>query len=147
MNVKRWLKTSLPEGVTLRLGSARFSFRCLYCRVWRRIRSLPYPKNTDGKLFLHLGCGEVNDPRFVNIDVRPLKHVHYISRVENLSMFNDESADLIYASHCLEHFGHRQVAKVLAEWFRVLKRDGTLRLSVPDLDSLLELYKETGNDI
>lgn len=105
------------------------------------------PKTKDGAVNLHLGCGPINHPSFINIDKIPAPHVHYVLSIENLLPFEDNSVDLIYACHCLEHFPHRRLTKVLREWFRVLRHDGILRLSVPDFDLLLNIYKESGNDI
>jgi SAM-dependent methyltransferase len=101
-------------------------------RLRRALCPIPYPRPPDGKLNLHLGCGRVNHPRFVNIDLRP---------------FRDGSVDLIYASHCLEHFSHHDVPAVLEEWWRVLKVGGILRLSVPDFDMLLQIYQACNNDL
>lgn len=108
---------------------------------------VPFPNLESGKVNLHLGCGPINHPKFINVDGLPAPHVHYIRPIDDLSCFKEESVDLIYASHCLEHFSHRQLHEVLTEWFRVLKKGGTLRLSVPDFDLLLDVYKDSGNDV
>ncbi len=113
-------------------------------------RFLFRPRNhiaSDEKLNLHLGCGYVNHPEFTNIDLLPANHIHYLRRIDDLQPFKDKSVDLIYASHCLEHFPHREIPKVIKEWSRVLKKNGILRLSVPDLDKLFELYLASGRDI
>ena len=110
-------------------------------------RRPPFPKLPHGERYLHLGCGAINHPAFINIDARPAPHLHYISRIDRLKPFADETVDLIYASHCLEHFPYAQVPRILAEWFRVLKKNGILRLSVPDFDLLLRIYAECGNDL
>jgi SAM-dependent methyltransferase len=107
----------------------------------------PLPKNLDGSVNLHLGCGNVNDPRFINIDLVPAAHIHYVRRIDDLSPFSDKSVDFIYASHCLEHIPYLRVPTVLSEWYRVLKDGGILRLSVPDFDLLLNIYCESGKDI
>lgn len=98
------------------------------------------PMNEDGKLCLHLGCGEVDAPGFVNIDAIPHPHVHYVRAIDNLRIFRNDSANFIYASHCLEHFSHREVLFVLEEWHRVLKPGGILCLSVPDFELMLDIY-------
>ncbi|WP_363268389.1 methyltransferase domain-containing protein [Okeania sp. SIO2B3] len=67
--------------------------------------------------------------------------------MDNLAPLKDNSVDLIYGSHCLEHFSHRMVSQVLNEWFRVLKEGGILRLSVPDFDLLIDKYRASGNNI
>jgi SAM-dependent methyltransferase len=105
------------------------------------------PNNLDGSINLHLGCGSFDHPYFINIDAMPAPHIHYVRSIDNLSPFKSNSVDLIYASHCLEHFGHTKQAKVLGEWYRVLKPEGILRLSVPDFDLLLKIYIENDKDV
>jgi len=105
------------------------------------------PRNPDGKVLLHLGCGQIASPGFINVDVRPGPHVHHIHEVTDLSIFADDYADLIYACHVLEHVRHAAVRKVLWEWRRVLKPGGILRLSVPDFDKLLVIYESSSHDI
>lgn len=104
------------------------------------------PVRADGRVFLHLGCGRVNHPAFVNIDAVPLPHIHFVRSITDLSIFAAESVDLIYASHCLEHIQHGKLAAVLGEWRRVLKPGGILRLSVPDFDLIVAAYEATGRD-
>ena len=104
------------------------------------------PGLPNGELRLHLGCGKIDHPGFVNIDALPRRHVHYVQAVDRLRRFGDNSADLIYACHVLEHFSHLQVPSVLKEWGRVLKHGGKLCLSVPDFDRLLDIYRDNGSD-
>lgn len=93
---------------------------------------------------LHLGCGERDIKDWINVDLSNYSHVHYRSPVENLSMFEDETAEIIYSSHTLEYFDRQQVKEVLLEWRRVLKTGGILRLAVPDFQSLIKVYEQTG---
>lgn len=111
--------------------------------LWRR----RLPVLPDGSTNLHLGCGWVDHPSFINVDALPALHVHYIHRIDRLPFMRDGSVDLIHASHCLEHFSHLQVPDVLREWHRVLKKGGTLRLGVPDFDAMVGLYQAKGRDI
>jgi predicted SAM-dependent methyltransferase len=105
------------------------------------------PQNPDGKVFIHLGCGDIASPEFVNVDARPAPHVHYVCDVTDLSVFTDNSADLVYACHVLEHVPHRALKGTLWEWKRVLKPGGVLRLSVPDFDKIVHIYQSCGQDI
>lgn len=116
-------------------------------KIQRQFLRPPLPKLDNEAVNLHLGCGSINHPNFINIDGLPSPHIHYIRAIDDLSPFKENSVDLIYASHCLEHFPYATVPKVLDEWFRVLKHDGILRLSVPDFDLLLKIYYAHGNDI
>lgn len=98
-------------------------------------------------LKIHLGCGDINHPDFVNVDLRPLKHIHYIGGIDNLKMFRKDSVDLIYTSHCLEHVPHAKIDKVIKEWNRILKPGGKVRISVPDFDKITLIYRENNNSI
>ena len=55
---------------------------------------------------LHIGCGEKFLPGFKHLDVRKYPHIDYVSNADDLSMFDDNSIEEIYACHVLEHF-HR----------------------------------------
>jgi predicted SAM-dependent methyltransferase len=102
--------------------------------------------NTDSApLRLHLGCGKRYLPGFVHVDIADFPHIDHRARVDKLPFVADESVELIYCSHMLEYRDRFQVMNVLAEWRRVLKPDGVLRLAVPDFDALIEVYKRTGD--
>jgi len=92
---------------------------------------------------LHLGCGQRFIPGFVHLDVQPAAHVDIIGRVEQLPLKNG-CVSLIYASHILEHFDRHTYKAVLAEWLRVLKPGGILRLAVPDFAACAAIYYEDG---
>ena len=94
---------------------------------------------------LHLGCGKRHIPGFVHIDAVDYPHVAHVATIDNLGFIGDDSVDLIYNCHVLEHFRRRDVKRVLVEWLRVLKPGGTLRLSVPDFAKLCEVYQRSGN--
>jgi len=50
----------------------------------RTFRKLQFPKNPDGKVLIHVGCGEFNDQRFINVDTRPGWHIHVVESIENI---------------------------------------------------------------
>jgi predicted SAM-dependent methyltransferase len=91
---------------------------------------------------LHLGCGQRYIPGFFHVDVSPAPHVDRVGKVEDLGFLPAESVELIYASHVLEHFGRHEYPGVLAEWYRVLRPGGLLRLAVPDFEACARLYCE-----
>lgn len=92
---------------------------------------------------LNLGCWHRYIPGWVHVDLCDLPHIDYKSSIDNLSMFGDETVDIIYSSHSLEYFDRSQVTNVLTEWSRVLKKNGLLRVAVPDFDALLTVYQKT----
>lgn len=91
---------------------------------------------------LHLGCGVKQLPGWVHVDALPYAHLDHVGPVQNLDFAQDESVDLIYACHVLEHFGRNEYRDVLLEWRRVLKPGGVLRLAVPDFAACAALYVE-----
>src|SRR5688572_14136583 len=111
----------------------------LYLGMWvRRFRVPRTPLPTHGKVLVNLGCGPSANPDYINVDTRGYAHVHHISTIESLPMFPDNTVDLLYASHVIEHIDRRQLPIALREWLRALKPGGTLRFGVPDFDNLVE---------
>lgn len=102
---------------------------------WKKIK-----RNFNLSLKLHLGCGKKIIPDFIHIDQGNFDHIDYVSNVSELSMFRNNSVDLIYASHVLEYFDRNEVKNVLGEWYRVLKKGGLLRVAVPDFEAIVKVY-------
>jgi predicted SAM-dependent methyltransferase len=114
----------------------------------RRFKQPNLPKNKDGKVLVHIGCGKVNSPEFINVDAQPFPHVHIVTEdITHLDDFKSGTVDLVYMCHILEHFKADEVEKVLSETKRILKAGGVLRISVPDFDSLIEVYNASGKDV
>lgn len=84
-------------------------------------------------------------PGFTSLDIRDLKGVDIVSPIYPLQVDND-IFDLVYASHVLEHFPRHMTVFVMKEWTRVLKKDGKLRISVPDFDAMVKIY-QISNDL
>jgi len=150
-NIKKLFKKILPKKmlkivrmVVLILRDYNQNTWILYKKIKIFFNRPGFPDIKNVGINIHLGCGPVNHKSFINIDGFPFPHVHYIRDISNLSVFSNNSVDLIYASHCLEHFHYSEVENVLKEWQRVLKKGGVLRLSVPDLDLLLKIYYANG---
>lgn len=115
--------------------------------VQRRFITPQQPRTADGKVYVNLGCGANTSEEFINVDTRPMPHIHHIHEVEHLPMFADGSVDLLYASHLLEHVPRKNVHTTLKEWHRVLKAGGILRFGVHDFDGLVEVYERSGRDV
>jgi predicted SAM-dependent methyltransferase len=90
---------------------------------------------------LHLGCGWRNfGSDWIHIDGGD--YTHLVSHdIINLP-YEDNSVDLIYASHVFEYFDRVEACIVLQSWRRVLKPTGVLRLAVPDFEAMAKLYND-----
>jgi radical SAM protein with 4Fe4S-binding SPASM domain len=80
---------------------------------------------------LHLGCGDIILPDFINCDLFNPK-ADLKCDVAKLP-FEDNSIDEIYASHIIEHFHFYEAMDVLKEWCRVLKPGGKVMIETPDM--------------
>ncbi len=96
-------------------------------------KMLPYP------LRLNLGCGKDFRDGFINIDMfsdNPYVIYMDIRKLE----FEDNSVDMILASDILEHFSHREIDNILAEWARVLRPGGEIVVRCPNLKLQIDAY-------
>jgi len=92
-------------------------------------------------LKLHLGCGNIKIPGFINVDIDPkLPAVDVVDDVKELNNFAENSTSLIYACHILEHFANDEILLILRRWHKVLEPGGELRISVPDMDRIVKVY-------
>lgn len=127
-----------------KLKNAWLNFYFFTLGKYLRILKKPsLPKNKDGRVLIHVGCGTCANASYINVDTRPGIHVHYIEKIENLpSLFPPEYADLIYACHILEHLRYAHIPSTLKKVRHALKSGGVFRISVPDFAVIVAMYQE-----
>jgi predicted SAM-dependent methyltransferase len=149
--LREWLKAHTSIATRIRLRQLQAGLQARFdeavVRLARVVAPPRLPRDPDGRVYLNVGSGDVTHPTFINVDALVARHIHHIRPIDDLRPFADGSVDLVYASHCLEHFSYAKVPAVLAEWRRVLKPGGILRLGVPDFDRLLSIYEDSGRDM
>lgn len=92
---------------------------------------------------LHLGCGHRYLKGFIHVDKDNLDHIDYPDTdLGNLSMFQDNSVSIIYTCGSFEYYDREEAVGVLSEWRRVLKKNGILKISVPDFNSVVKVYQK-----
>ncbi len=92
--------------------------------------------------YLNLGCGAHFHPEWTNID--------FVSTGEGVIAYNltqgvpfaDNSFDVVYHSHVLEHFTKEAGQRFIQECYRVLKPNGIIRIAIPNLEAIINNYKE-----
>ena len=89
---------------------------------------------------LHIG-GKTKYEGWEILDAIERPEVDHVGNAKDLSRFAEHSFDVVYASHVVEHFDYLgELQQVLLEWFRVLTPGGKLNVSVPDMNTLAELF-------
>jgi predicted SAM-dependent methyltransferase len=106
--------------------------------------------NVGKKKIVDLGCGFMREvfPEGVatRVDAREECEPDYRCDLRALP-FENESWDIVYSSHTLEHFPKSETGKVLDEWLRILKVGGELRLRLPDLEFAAKQILNGGLDL
>lgn len=83
-------------------------------------------------ILLDVGCGENKQQGFVGMDKRKLKGVDIVHDLESLQYpLDDESCLTIKGSHVWEHLKPWLTIDIMNEWWRIMKVDGQLMLSMP----------------
>lgn len=88
---------------------------------------------------LHIGCGGNYIDGWLNAD--------YDSRSDHVLQFDatkrfpvdDGIFDFVFTEHMIEHISYNGARTMLTECIRVMRRGGKIRISTPDLDSVLAL--------
>lgn len=112
---------------------------------------------------LNLGCGSETPDGWINVDYSLGARIAKLPIISNLIKalglfklewdkdiylhdlrkpfpWGDETIDMIYSSHTLEHLSKTEGQHFLKESYRVLKRGGVVRIIVPDLESFVKRY-------
>jgi len=102
---------------------------------------------------LHIGCGPKRKNQTtrgfntdawtelrldIDADVQP----DIIGTMTDMSAVADASVDAIFSSHNIEHLYPHEVGPALAEFIRVLRPDGFLVVTCPDLQEVCRLVAE-----
>lgn len=89
---------------------------------------------------LHLGSGDHILPGWVNADSKPARPDRLCFDATRRFPFGDDEFDLVFSEHMIEHMTFTDGAAVLRECVRVLKPNGRLRITTPDINFLIKLY-------
>ena len=88
---------------------------------------------------LHIG-GESAKAGWKILNIQAKANVDYIGDISDLSQFESDTFEEVYASHVFEHVMQKDIIKTLQGIYRIIKSGGQLHISVPDLDKLCALY-------
>lgn len=88
---------------------------------------------------LHLGCGDNLLPGWSNVDFNGWKGVISHNLTKPLPV-KENSVSFIFTEHFIEHIDRKEGVVFLSDCYRVLKPNGVLRLSTPNLKTLVNQY-------
>jgi SAM-dependent methyltransferase len=103
------------------------------------------------KTFLHVGCGpkrqnqttrgfaDAAEWRELRLDIDPAAKPDIVGTMTDMSAVADASCDALFSSHNIEHLYPHEVPVALKEFRRVLKPDGFVVITCPDLQPVAEL--------
>ena len=105
------------------------------------------------KTFLHVGCGPkrkdqttrgFNSPDWqeLRLDIDQSVAPDIVGTMTDMSAVADASVDALFSSHNIEHLYPHEVPVALAEFKRVLRPDGFVVITCPDLQSVCALVAE-----
>ena len=96
---------------------------------------------------LHIGCGGHILDGWLNADLFPQSSiVLHLDATEPFPLGNEEF-DYIFSEHMIEHISYSQGLQMLFECYRILRKNGKIRISTPNLAFLIDLYKEEKSDL
>jgi len=103
--------------------------------------------------FLHVGCGlkqkNQTTPGFnteqwseIRLDLDPQVKPDIVGSIVSMPNLKDQSVNAIFSSHNIEHLYPHEVPLAMAEFKRVLKPDGFVVMTCPDLQSVCAVIAE-----
>jgi len=100
------------------------------------------------KTFLHVGCGSQNKSKIKGFNNDNWKEIRFDidknvkpdieGTLTDMKLVETGSVDAVYSSHNIGHIFPHEVPIALREFYRVLKEDGIVVITCPDLQSVCE---------
>jgi|ETNmetMinimDraft_33_1059910.scaffolds.fasta_scaffold40076_2 SAM-dependent methyltransferase len=120
-------------------------------------KTIPNPTLNNKKLmkiFLHVGCGgnykssclgfNNDNWKEIRLDINKNVNPDIVGTLTDMKSVETGSVDAVYSKHNIEHIFPHEVPIALREFYRVLKEDGMVSISCPDLQSVCEAVLEGG---
>jgi predicted SAM-dependent methyltransferase len=96
---------------------------------------------------LHIGCGDNLLGDWLNSDFFPQSdRVLHLDATKRFP-FSEETFHYIFCEHMIEHVSYADGLAMLRECYRVLKNNGKIRISTPNLQFLIDLYSDNKSEL
>jgi len=112
--------------------------------------------NSGKKVVLHVGCGDIeagsglhehfkNDEwEEIRLDIDARVKPDVVASILDMSNIGDNLFDAVWSSHNIEHVFPHEAPQALKEFFRVLKVNGFMLISAPDIQEVAEFICKKG---
>ncbi len=106
------------------------------------------------KIVLHVGAGhpesgaklppvfKTGDWKELRLDIDPRNMPDILGSMPDMHAIADGTIDAVYSSHCIEHLSVHEIPILCREFFRILKRDGFVLVTCPDLQAIVQMIAE-----
>lgn len=141
MVLKVWkiLKTRI-KNIIKRIKIFRFLFTTI--GFIRTQVNLLLNRNKKNRM-LEIGPGYPRLYHFETLNIKYDSSTDYVLDASKRLPFRDNTFELVYASHVLEHIPWYRIEQVLKEWYRIIKLGGSLEIWVPDALKISRLLIQT----
>jgi predicted SAM-dependent methyltransferase len=96
---------------------------------------------------LHIGCQDSPISGWLNVDIEPIDpSIVYLDATKQFPIA-DNSFDVVFSEHMIEHISLPDGMAMIKECYRTLKPGGVIRLATPDLNFLIELYRQEKSEV
>lgn len=96
---------------------------------------------------LHVSCGDNGLEGWLNTEYFPTARGLVHLDATGPFPFPDGAFDFVFSEHMIEHVPYAGGQNMLRECHRVLREDGVLRVSTPDLAFLVDLYRSDKSEL
>ena len=103
------------------------------------------------KRFYNIGAGGFYHPYWTNVDYisewyasnnkKTSQGIHYDLFSKSPMPIDSNSAEVVYSSHTIEHITNAAAENMINEAFRILKSNGYLRITAPNIDLDYRAYR------
>ena len=104
------------------------------------------------KTFLHVGCGRKNKSRCKGFNNDNWKEIRFdidknvnpdiVGTLTDMKLVETGSVDAVYSAYNIDHIYSHQVPIALREFYRVLKEDGIVVITCPDIQGVCEIISQ-----
>jgi len=105
-------------------------------------------ESLEEKSFINIGAGNFKHKFWTNVDYGSEQYSKVQKEFVELNLtekpkfpFENNSIEIIYSSHTIEHIDDKSAINMINEAFRILKPGGILRITCPDANLLLNSVK------